>query len=301
MTTQPKLHTPMINRRGFLASAAAVPLASALPRFGWAESYKTNSFDLGAFKVTTMLAETRMVRDPHNIFGINVDDAAFDAVAAANDLDPAEIAFYFTPVLVDTGSELVLFDTGTSVEAITGALAAAGHTPDDIDRVVITHMHGDHIGGIASGAAPTFANAAFTTGADEMDHWDFSGDEGFETLIRPMQDRFDLISDGDAVASGITAMAAYGHTPGHMAYHLESDGQRLVLGADFANHFAFSLANPEWEMLFDADKAQAVATRKALLDMMATDQVPMVSYHMPFPAHGHIERTDSGYAFTAST
>ncbi|WP_417248376.1 MBL fold metallo-hydrolase [Celeribacter sp.] len=298
MTRSTPRSAPHLARRTFLAGAAALPAAASLPRWSWAQSHQHHSFKLGDFEVTTLLAETRMVRDPHNIFGLNVDDETFAAVAAANGLDPKETTFYFTPTLVNTGSELILFDTGTSRDAITNALAAIGHTPEDIDRVVITHMHGDHIGGIGTDGDATFANAAHVTGADEMDHWDFSGDDGFEARIRPMQDRFDVIGDGDAVASGITAMAAFGHTPGHMAYHLESAGQRLVLGADFSNHFAFSLANPDWEMLFDADKAQAVATRKKMLDMLATDQVPLIGYHMPFPAHGHVERRGEGYAFT---
>ncbi len=84
-----------------------------------------------------------------------------------------------------------------------------------------------------------------------------------------------------------------------MAYHIESEGQRLVLGADFANHPVYSLAHPDWEMLFDADKAQAAQTRRAMLDMLATDQVPLVGYHMPFPAHGMVEKRGDGFAFVA--
>ncbi|WP_417243467.1 MBL fold metallo-hydrolase [Celeribacter sp.] len=297
MTT--RLKTPYLNRRTFLATAAATPLVAGLPSLAWAQSTRVNTFALGAFEITTLLAENRPVSNPHAIFGINVPDEEFAKVAHENGLNPKEADFYFTPTLVNTGSELILFDTGTSAEAITGALAAAGHQPSDIDRVVITHMHGDHIGGIGDNGAFTFGDAALTTGAIEMEHWDFSGDEAFEGKIRPLEDRFDLIEDGGAVTSGITAMLAPGHTPGHMAYHIESEGQRLVLGADFANHPVYSLAHPDWEMLFDADKAQAAQTRRAMLDMLATDQVPLVGYHMPFPAHGMVEKRGDGFAFVA--
>ncbi|WP_439103602.1 MBL fold metallo-hydrolase [Celeribacter marinus] len=291
------MKSPYLNRRTFLSSIAAAPVAASLPSSLWAQTTQTHTFKLGAFEVTTLLAENRPVPNPHNIFGINVSEETFNKAATDNGLNPAQADFYFTPTLVNTGAELILFDTGTSVDAITSALAAAGHTPSDINRVVITHMHGDHIGGIGDGGALTFESASLVTGSAEMDHWDFSGDEGFEGKIRPLQDRFDLLDDGGEVVSGITALFAPGHTPGHMAYHLESEGQRLVLGADFANHHIYSLAHPDWEMLFDADKAQAAATRRSMLDMMATDQVPLIGYHMPFPAHGMVEKSGDGFTF----
>ena len=97
--------------------------------------------------------------------------------------------------------------------------------------------------------------------------------------------------------TGITAMAAFGHTPGHMAFHLESDGQRMVITADTANHHVWSLQHPDWEVRFDADKAAAAAARKTVFGMIAADRIPLAGYHMPFPAQGYVEPAGEGFCF----
>ncbi len=284
-----------------------MPLAASLPLSARAQAPQMGAalppyrrFKLGAFEVTTLLAGTRTVPDPHTIFGLNATDEEFEAASEAAFIPADAAQFFFTPTLINTGSDLILFDTGLNPAGITAALEAAGYSADQVSRVVITHMHGDHIGGIYDGA-PTFANAAYSTGSVEMDHWDMSGNEGFEGKIRPLQDQFDLLEDGSDVTSGITAMAAFGHTPGHMAFHVESEGERLILGADFANHYVYSLANPDWEVLYDADKAQAAETRRTLLGMMAADRVPFIGYHMPFPALGYVAAKDSNFEYVPAS
>jgi glyoxylase-like metal-dependent hydrolase (beta-lactamase superfamily II) len=97
--------------------------------------------------------------------------------------------------------------------------------------------------------------------------------------------------------TGITAMAAFGHTPGHMAFHLESDGQRMMITADTANHYVWSLQRPDWEVRFDADKAAAAAARKTVFGMIAADRIPFTGYHMPFPAQGYVEPAGEGFCF----
>lgn len=299
--------SPHLSRRHLLLGAASLPMATALPFAARAEAPMMGAgmapyrrFKLGAFEVTTLLAGTRTVPDPHTIFGLNATDEEFAAASEANFIPPEAAQFFFTPTLVNTGSELILFDTGLAPDGIVTALAAAGYTPDQVDRVVITHMHGDHIGGIYA-EAPVFANAAYSTGSVEMDYWDMSGNDGFEAKIRPLQDQFDLLEEGSEVASGITAMEAFGHTPGHMAFHLESEGKRLILGADFANHYVYSLAHPDWEVLYDVDKPTAAQTRRKLLDMMAADRVPFIGYHMPFPALGYVRAQDSVFEYVPAS
>jgi glyoxylase-like metal-dependent hydrolase (beta-lactamase superfamily II) len=103
------------------------------------------------------------------------------------------------------------------------------------------------------------------------------------------------VADGDEVAPGIHAVAAFGHSAGHMAYHLESEGQRLLLWADTTGHYAVSLQRPEWHVGVDDDKEAAVATRKRILDMAATERLWVIGHHMPFPAVGSVERTADGY------
>ena len=180
---------------------------------------------------------------------------------------------------------------------LAAALAQAGYTPDQVDVVVITHMHGDHIGGLMNGDAPTYPNARYVTGSAEFNAWDMSGNETFEAKMRPLAEQTTFLDDGGSVAGGITAMAAFGHTPGHMTYMLDSGGQQLLIAADFANHYVWSLAYPDWEVKFDRDKAAAAATRRRVLGMLAADKVPFIGYHMPFPGLGYVEAKDDAFAY----
>lgn len=296
-----------LTRRGLLGAAAALPLiATARPVLAKAEMKGAsmvpyNRIKLGGFEVTTLLAGTRTVPDLQTIFGMNVSADEF-AAAAASAMIPADKAqFFFTPTLVNTGNEVVLFDTGLNGAGITAALTAAGHTADQVDVVVITHMHGDHIGGLMTDGKPTFANARYVTGAAEFNHWSGQTNEGFDKNVRPMADKFTMVDGGASPVAGLTATPAFGHTPGHMAWRVESNGASLIIGADFANHYIFSLQNPDWEVKFDADKAAAAATRRNLLSMIADEKIPFIGYHMPFPALGFVEAKDGGFRHIPAT
>jgi glyoxylase-like metal-dependent hydrolase (beta-lactamase superfamily II) len=293
--------TPRLTRRATLAGAATLPLLAgtaqaAAPMLG-AGTPMFNRFTMGDYEVTTLLAGTRTVPDPQTIFGMNVSGDEFAAVSAEAKIPTDAAQFFFTPTVVNTGAELILFDTGLSPDSITGALAAAGYTPDQVDVVVITHMHGDHIGGLMGDGGATFPNARYITGRAEFDHWAAAGNEGFDGKVRPLAEQMAFIEDGGAVASGVTAMAAFGHTPGHMTYMIEAGGKQLLLGADFANHYVWSLGYPDWEVRFDMDKAAAAATRRRILSMLATDDVALIGYHMPFPGIGFVETRGDGFRF----
>ena len=298
-------NAPKLSRRMALAGVAALPLAAAgsgiaraaAPMMGAGMS-PFNRLKLGSFEVTTLLAGTATRPEPQTIFGLNVDADTFNAVSAEARLPIDAAQFFFTPTLVNTGSELVLFDTGLNGEAMTAALAAAGYTPDQVDVVVLTHMHGDHIGGMTlEGGALTYPNARYVTGTAEYDHWAAAANEGFDAKVKPFAEQFSFLEDGGSVASGLTAMAAFGHTPGHMNYMVESDGKQLVIGADFANHYVWSLAHPDWEVRFDMDKPAAAATRRRILDMIAADKLPFIGYHMPWPGIGYVETAGDGFEY----
>ncbi|MGI1661062.1 MBL fold metallo-hydrolase [Palleronia sp. KMU-117] len=307
MTTPPRF-----TRRAALAASAALPFATstlAVSRGALAQdnpmmapNANKHSFMLGDFEVAALLAGTRTVEAPQETFGMNVSAEEFAAVSAANFIPADRTQFFFTPTVVNTGAEVVLFDAGLAAGPTLAALEAAGYGPGDVDVVVLTHMHGDHIGGLTGDdGSPTFPNARYVAGQVEFDHWAGAGNEGFDAKVRPFAEKMTFIADGGAVASGITGMLAAGHTPGHMTYMLDSGGQQLLIAGDLANHYVWSLAHPDWEVRFDADKAAAAASRRQVLGMLAADRLPFIGYHMPFPAFGFVETRDDGFRYVPGT
>lgn len=300
--------TLKLSRRAALTGAASLPLAAAAaPVLAGAHGGKAaapiaRAFKLGSLGVTTLLDGSLPRDGAKDIFGGGASDEDFARVSAENFIPADTAQFFFTPTLVDTGAELVLFDTGLGQGGITRALEAAGVAPEAIDVVVITHMHPDHIGGMMTEGAPTFANARYVTGAAEYGFWSKAeagnrvGDL-VKSHVTPLAEKMTFVEPGASVAAGVTAVDASGHTPGHMGYMLESDGQQLMLTADLANHYVWSFAHPEWEVRFDMDKAKATASRRQILGMLAADRVPMIGYHMPFPAAGYVEARGDGFRF----
>ena len=299
-----------ISRRQAIFAGAAMPLAATLPLPALAKAELQgsgfapfNRFKLGAFEVTTLLAGTRAGDKPQETFGTNASPEDFAALSAANFIPVDRTQNFFTPTVVNTGAELVLFDTGLAAEGTLAAMTAAGFTPDQVDVVVLTHMHGDHIGGLmgADGTTPTFANARYVTGATENNYWAGAANEGYDRFVKPLVDKITFVDNNGSVASGITGMDAFGHSPGHMVYQVESDSQRLMITADTANHYVWSLQKPDWEVKFDADKAAAAAVRKQVFGQIAADKIPFIGYHMPFPGVGYVEAKDDGFRYVPAS
>ncbi len=292
----------LVSRRKALIGGAALPLAaSGGAAFAKAEMQGASTpnftrFKLGSFEVTTLLDSSSSTDNPQTIFGMNATEDEFAAASAAAFIPSDKVQFFFTPTLVNTGQELILFDTGFG-PGLAKAMAAAGYSADQVDKVVLTHMHGDHIAGLANDAGPTFANATYFSGAAEDNHWSQAENKTYEGKVRPLLEKTTMLDDGGTVASGVTAQAAFGHTPGHLTYMLESEGQQLLVAGDTANHYIWSLAHPDWEVKFDMDKAAAAATRRKVFGMLAADRVPFIGYHMPFPGIGYVEINGDGFRY----
>lgn len=293
----------------FVLRGASSPARAAAPMLGAARP-TLNRFKLGDFEVTTVADGGIQLDGPHPIFGQDQDAAAVQALAEENHLHPTRMEIQFNPVIVNTGSQVVILDTGNGAARrpdagnFLSALQTAGYTPDQVDVVVLTHMHPDHIGGLMEDGKPAFPNARYVTGRVEYDFWAspdrLSGPtERAATLVQsnvvPVADKMTFLEPEGEVVPGINAVKAYGHTPGHMAYHIESQGKRLLVWADTANHFVVSVQRPDWHVRFDMDKELAGATRKQIFDMAAADKLIVTGYHMPFPAVGYLEAKGGEY------
>ena len=181
MKTQQQSTALNTSRRKLLVGSAATAAAAGLglgssPLMAQAMEAKPNAakqtVNVGGFEVSTLLAGTRTAPDPQTIFGMNVTPEEFQTVSAENFIPADKNQFFFTPTVVRTGDEVVLFDTGLNAAGITAPLAEAGVSPDEVSVVVITHMHGDHIGGLTDDDGnATFANARYVTGQKEFDAW----------------------------------------------------------------------------------------------------------------------------------
>ncbi|MEM9046619.1 MAG: MBL fold metallo-hydrolase [Pseudomonadota bacterium] len=306
-----------INRRTVLSGATALAASPALakaPLLG-IERPSHYRFKIGDFEVTTILDGAVQIPGPHPIFGENTTAEDVQALATANLLPAEQLEIPFSVTLVNTGNELILFDSGNgeitnrrpNAGNLLASLGDAGYSADQIDHVVMTHFHPDHIGGLMEGGKPAFPNAKYVMGSAEYDFWSPKEKAGsrvgklVQANVVPLAEQTTFIKGGDTVVSGIDAIDTSGHTPGHLAYHIESKGARLMLTGDIANHYIVSLQRPDWHVKFDMDKEGAVAARKKTFGMIAADKIPFVGYHMPAPAVGYVETMGEGFRYVPAS
>jgi glyoxylase-like metal-dependent hydrolase (beta-lactamase superfamily II) len=275
-------------------------------------------FKFGGFEIANIM-DGKVIREGlHPSFG--GDRAAQEAqeLARANRIEANRYEHPFIPTIVNTGKQLILFDTGNGALRreheqlrarlpdghLVARLAAAGYKAEDIDVVVLTHGHPDHIGGLTEAGQPVFPKARYVFGAAEFDFWKRGENvrearkfnrELFVQIAVPLADRATFIKPGDEVVPGIRAVDAAGHSPGLMAFHIESESKRLLIWADTCIHYVMAIQRPEWHIDVDDDKDKAVATRKRILDMVASDQLFVAGFHMPFPGIGSVEKSAGGY------
>lgn len=315
------------DRRTVLKLAVAGGTALATPRFVGAvgaaatrpqvESPGFYRFMLGQFEVTALLDGKRSSPGPYPTFGEDQPAEAVAALMKANFLPADKYVNAFTPVLVNTGTDLVLFDTGLGDAARSSGmgrlrerLAASGYRPEDVTVVALTHFHGDHVGGLMEAGEPAFPKARYAASQAEYDYWSaperLSGAteanaKATQANVVPLREKFTFLKETSEVTPGITAHEAFGHTPGHMIYRLDSGGRQLMITGDAANHYVASLQKPDWHVRFDGDKEMAAATRKRVFGMLAAERTPFIGYHMPFPGLGFVEPLGNGFRFVPAS
>jgi glyoxylase-like metal-dependent hydrolase (beta-lactamase superfamily II) len=235
------------------------------------------------------------------------------ALAAAF-LPPNVLPITFTALLVNTGSKLILIDTGTAGQitdtagSLLSNLAMAGVAPAAIDTILISHFHPDHIDGIKTkDGAKVFPNAEILVPEPEWAFWMDDANMGrasgavlmyFRNARRIFKDIAKEVrhfKPGDEVAPGITSIAAYGHTPGHTAFAIHSGNESILAMSDTVREPSLFARHPDWQPSYDMDGPLAVKTRRQMLDRAATDRMLVEAYHFPFPATGHMVKTATGY------
>ena len=248
----------------------------------------------------------------------------FQDALSADNLPRDEIASVFHPLAIRSGGKLILIDTGNgprSVQAGTGQMlanfTAAGFDPKQVDMVIISHFHGDHIGGLVTAeGTPAFPSAEIRVPLDEWNYWldDVNMNKAAEgSNLRNAHGNVRRVfgaipgknltkfESGKEVAPGITSLATPGHTPGHTSFVLASGSDKLLVQADVTSGVALVFVrNPDWFGGGDMDGPMAVQTRRKLYDMMSTEKMRMTGYHLPFPAVGRVEKSGNGYRFTSA-
>ena len=307
-----------ILRRALLGSLATLPFAqgasaAAPPQAGQAPSFFR--YRVGDLQVTAV-HDGLAYRDIPGFIGNASDDAVRQALADAF-MPTDKVPITFTTLVINTGSRLVLIDTGNGdLAPPTGGrwmanFRAAGFEPSQVDTVVLSHFHTDHLNGyrLKDGTYP-FPQAQVMAPEPEWAYWMNDNERSrvtgnayltgnFDNIRRvfdPVRKDVTLYRWDQEILPGITAIQADGHTPGHTAFAIVSGGARLLVMSDVTNNTSIFARHPDWSAYFDLDADRARVTRHRMLDLAASERMQVSFYHAPFPATGHIERRGDGYA-----
>lgn len=301
-----------------VSPASAAAPAAGTQNAGW---YR---YKVGDFEVTVVTDGQGSAPLPDSY----VTNTPKDTVAkdlAAQFLPNDKAIHTYTPVVINTGSKLVAIDTGLGLGAYTQSkgklgqyqanLKAAGIDTNNIDVVIISHFHGDHINGlIGPDNRPIFANAEIMVPEAEWAFW--MDESNVSKLPEPAKgqiknparvfgalgDKVTKYQGKKDLVPGITSLFTPGHTHGHHSHIVSSGNSTLLVQADVtAGAAMLFVRNPDWQFVFDSDKPLAVETRKKVYDMASADKMMVQGYHLPFPAVGNVEKVGNGYRLVPAT
>ena len=258
------------------------------------------SFSVGKLKLTALHDAQYVFPNDGKTFGLGVSPAAVSDVLRAAGAPTDRVTLSVNALLVRTGRRVLLIDTGLGPKAHGGLVASLSEekvSPKAVTDILITHSHGDHIGGLldANGGLE-FPKATIRMASAE---WAWLQKNGSAKTVEAISGHVRTFEPGAQIAPGITSVALAGHTPGHVGYEIVSGDARLLDIGDLAHSSIVSLQKPEWGVAFDNEGAVAKTTRLATLPRLAKDQELVYSPHFPFPGVGHIVAEGNAFAWKA--
>lgn len=313
--------TTQLSRRSLLSLGAGLGASTMLgggalakaPKLGTQTPY-WHRFVVGDAEITVISDGPLPLGDPSGTFtGVPKEDVK--KMLVDNFMNPDSVVLEQNSPVVNIGDKLVLFDTGMGTSKMFGPttgqqqqnLAAAGIKASDIDAVVCTHAHIDHIGGlVGADDKPLFPNAQVYISQADYDFWTDEGKLGSglkdfvlhaRKNLMPVKDRLVFIKDGQEFLPGIQAIAAPGHTVGHTIFMVTSKGKSFAFLGDLSHHSVLLMEKPRMEFSYDTDPKQSAATRVRLLDMLAANRIPVMAYHFAWPGYGHVAKAGDGFRY----
>ncbi|GHH20287.1 hydrolase [Sphingomonas glacialis] len=257
------------------------------------------AFKVGSIRVVALRDMINAVPNDASVFGPQVGVPAVSAVLRQAGAPTDTLPLGVDALLVELPGHTVLIDTGLGPKvggALPRSFAAAGVDPAKVTDVLITHSHGDHVGGLLTAdGGLAFPNATIRMAAAEWAFLKSKPDNA--ALAAAITPKVQTFTPGAAVVPGIRAIPLPGHTPGHSGYEIVSGKERLLDIGDSAHSAIVSLAKPEWVIAYDTDAKQGVIRREATLAQLAASHERVFSPHFPFPGVGQIVKRGTGYVW----
>ena len=269
-------------------------------------------FMLGDFQVTALSDGTGRLPADKLLQGMK--PATIDRILAAH-FESSPVTTSVNAFLVNTGQRLVLIDTGNGAGASPGRvlanLEASGYRPDQVDDVLITHMHPDHVGGLVVDGRRAFPNATVWASAKDADYWLSPAQmaraskqrkgtfRAAMAAIDPYRKagRFRTFTGSRPLLPGFRSLPEPGHTPGHTGYLVTSQGHTMLAWGDIIHVQAVQFSHPSVTIAYDSNPRQARATRLRILARAAAHKYLVAGAHLAFPGLGHVRKASHGYAW----
>ncbi len=248
----------------------------------------------------------------------NIDKRDIQRLLAREFLKGPKVQTAVNAYLVNTGKQLILVDAGAAklfgpgLGNIVDNLKAAGYTPEQVDTVLVTHLHGDHINGLVTPEGQrVFVNAEVWSTKADNDFWlseaiAAQAPKDFQPFFKMSRDaaapylaagKWKTFDSNRELLAGVSSVDTHGHTPGHASYLFQSGDQRLMVLGDLVHNHAVQFARPEVAFEFDNDPKQAVIARKRIWALAAKEKLMIAGMHLPFPGVGHVRKEAKGYAW----